>query len=200
MFTKHPKFVHKIYDFSRRRSSLSSGASFCTIPPAFLSGKYSGKGGCFAEMAVLYCALAYRNITNGRAGYGTGKATAYHRNDHKLAVEEYSAVQSALDADAGAGGAVQPQRRGHRRKVCRLPGAGRGRLHHAAGVAVYRPADRHRQRRQCGGGPWTGPAGQGAGGKNRSHLLPHLRRGRRHHAADLQPAGPAHAGPAEHQG
>ena len=78
MFTKHPKFVHKIYDFPRRRSFLSSGASFCTIPLAFLSGKYSGKGGCFAELAVLYCALAYRNITNRRAGYGTGKAIAYH--------------------------------------------------------------------------------------------------------------------------
>ena len=124
------------------------------------------------------------------------------RDDQRLSVEKYPAVQPAADADAGAGGAVQPQRCGHRRQIrlqhlCR---PGRRRLHHHAGIPVHRPAYRHRCRRQRVCGPLAGHRRRRERGAHHP-LLPADLSGRGHTGVrDLSVLCRADAAAVEHKG
>lgn len=97
-------------------------------------------------------------------------------DDLRFTLEKYPAVQLAADDDPGAGGAVQPQRCGHRRQVCvqHLCGPGLCGLHHHAGHAVHGTADRPGRRCQCGRGPRAGYGQRRGRGAHHPLLLPDL--------------------------
>ena len=177
------------------------------------------QGGCFVKFVVLYYALSAGDfprfpapirqktgkiITTG--GYGHvcchSPPDAHRRDDLRLSLEKYTAVQPAADGDPGAGGAVQPQRCGHRRQIRLqyLHRPGLGGLYHHAGLPVHRPAHRPGRRRQRGRGPWPGYGQRRGCGAYQPFLAAHLPVRRYPDLSGLRVLRRAHAPPAEHQG